>query len=32
MKLVLSEDWGAVVLGFLLIALVWGGVLSNVPW
>lgn len=28
----LSEDWWAVIIGFLLIALVLLGVLSHVPW
>lgn len=28
----ISEDWWAVILGFLLIALVLLGVLGPVPW
>jgi len=27
-----SEDWWAVILGFLLIALVYLGLLGQVPW
>ena len=28
----LSEDWLAVIIGLGLVALVWLGVITNVPW
>jgi hypothetical protein len=31
-KLKLTEDWLAVIIGFILIALVWLGIIRWVPW